>query len=996
MRFTPTPRAGVFLRPFPLLCSALALAGPAGLRAQVAAAASTAPTVDTVQLSPYEVTAEKDVGYQAGNAASGSRFNTSLKDTAASVMVFTPEFLSDFSATSLADIIGYAPNMQVDMLDTSADANPQFLGGSDLRDTRIRVRGLSASTAQDFFETGVPMDIYNIERLELSSGPNSILFGFGSPGGLVNVMTKQAQLNRTRSSLRAQIGQWSYSRYELDHNQVIIPGKLAVRLNGVTQNSKGWRTYEFNDIDRGAISVRAAPWAQTTITANYENGQLKSNVSRPINAYDSLALWQANGSVTKSDAAWTATDRALGINRNTTVRNFYITDADGSKPFVLLTSNATNLRLLDSTYEDFNIPAANRLGTTMVPASQLPFRVNTYGPGSARDTNFDRFVGRIEQRVGQDVTLEFAYNTERAKQALKSVQANLVVLGGDPNSVIPNPDGTATTVPNPNAGQLYTESRWVGDTGKSGNDVARLSAAWNLNLGKWGHHKLAAMGEHGRLRNFRYPEVEILVDERGVPIGNAALPENAANFLFRRQYVVPGNFDTYFVGDGTQDVSFARNGHTYHNAFVHSSVAGGDVRRTMNTMMAATQSSFLDNKVVVTAGVRWDRIRFDQYGDTRLSASDPDVLAGRAVQNSVRFTSQIEDSTLFKPVTSTLGGVWHATRIVSLFYNHANNNSQPPLNARILPDETLPPPFDGKSDDYGFMLNLLDGKIFLRATAYKTSQKNTSGGTFAIPLNSGDNDLVTPSTRILAALQAANRITAAEYTEHLIGDEANLTGTSDVVNKGYELSASFNVTKNFTAIVNFSYTKSDHSRIIPEFETWFDRENAFWHRTTGAGSLVTSGASTIDQEAELLKSIAQGIRQYYSFGYGERPYKANASGRYSFSDGRLKGTFLGGGVRWQSTSKLGRAVIGTAANGNKIFGETYNGPEDFKMDAFVGYRRKISVRNSSPELTLQLNVTNLTDEDEVMPLRYNPNKSGYLRVLLFEPRKLRFTASLAF
>jgi outer membrane receptor protein involved in Fe transport len=128
---------------------------------------------------------------------SGSRLNSSLKDTAAAVMVFTPEFLSDFGATSLADIIGYAPNMQVDMLDASADASTSFLGGSDLRDTRIRVRGLSASTAVDFFETGIAVDTYNTERLELSGGPNSILFGFGSPGGLVNIMTKRAQVGGT-------------------------------------------------------------------------------------------------------------------------------------------------------------------------------------------------------------------------------------------------------------------------------------------------------------------------------------------------------------------------------------------------------------------------------------------------------------------------------------------------------------------------------------------------------------------------------------------------------------------------------------------------------------------------------------------------------------------------------------------------------------------------------------------------------------------------------
>lgn len=139
-----------------------------------------------------------------------------------------------------------------------------------------------------------------------------------------------------------------------------------------------------------------------------------------------------------------------------------------------------------------------------------------------------------------------------------------------------------------------------------------------------------------------------------------------------------------------------------------------------------------------------------------------------------------------------------------------------------------------------------------------------------------------------------------------------------------------------------------------------------------------------------------GIREFYGFGYGERPYKANASGRYSFTEGTLKGAFLGGGARWQSEPKLGRKLLGRTAAGLRILGDTIYGPEDFKMDGFVGYRRKLSFGKRSPELTVQLNVTNLTNEDEVMPLRYNPTGSGYLRVLLYEPRKFRFTVGLAF
>ena len=48
------------------------------------------------------------------------------------------------------------------------------------------------------------------------------------------------------------------------------------------------------------------------------------------------------------ELAWTAADRASGINRNTTVRNIYITDAAGSPPVFLTTSNAANFRLLES------------------------------------------------------------------------------------------------------------------------------------------------------------------------------------------------------------------------------------------------------------------------------------------------------------------------------------------------------------------------------------------------------------------------------------------------------------------------------------------------------------------------------------------------------------------------------------------------------------------------------------------------------------------------
>src|SRR5215211_1137502 len=103
-----------------VIASALVLACGAILRGQSAPAPAKAPaTVDStqapVELSPFEVRAENDVGYQAANTTSGSRLNSRLKDTPASVSAFTPEFLSDIAATNLEEMLGHATNVEIDV-----------------------------------------------------------------------------------------------------------------------------------------------------------------------------------------------------------------------------------------------------------------------------------------------------------------------------------------------------------------------------------------------------------------------------------------------------------------------------------------------------------------------------------------------------------------------------------------------------------------------------------------------------------------------------------------------------------------------------------------------------------------------------------------------------------------------------------------------------------------------------------------------------------------
>src|SRR4051794_15053984 len=75
--------------------------------------ASSAPAAEaerkdqSVVLSPFLVSDERDTGYAATDTLAGTRLRTSLKDIAASVSVITKDFLDDIGATGTGDLLVY-------------------------------------------------------------------------------------------------------------------------------------------------------------------------------------------------------------------------------------------------------------------------------------------------------------------------------------------------------------------------------------------------------------------------------------------------------------------------------------------------------------------------------------------------------------------------------------------------------------------------------------------------------------------------------------------------------------------------------------------------------------------------------------------------------------------------------------------------------------------------------------------------------------------------
>ena len=915
---------------------------------------------EPISLSPFEVRAESDVGYQAVNTTSGSRLNTRLKDTPASISPFTPEFLSDIAATNLSDMLGYATNIELDTEDATNGFNNPEGKLAISNDYQFRMRGIAAGSSRDFVDSSIPVDLFNVERAEVSSGPNSILFGLGQAGGSVSLTAKRANLNQGKTTLSNVVGSWRLERFTADHNQVILPKKLAVRLVGLYENAEGWRYWNFTDQRRlgGALAYR--PYKNTTVHATFESGFHHTNGLVNWNAVDSLTAWFATGRPVTDGVAVTGTTRL-----NQTNQRYTFIENDGL---------VYNLR---GELQSSSVYATQTLASPAIS----PYQFNTTGPGGLRLQDFKSHTVLIEQRLGADLTLEFGY-FHNENDAMAYGNGGQPTLFGDPNLTVP-PASFVGSVPNPRQGQLFMEDTWGRDNIAISNEVFRLTAAWEKDLGRWfGRHRLAGLVENAQSDRVRRWKTQIFADQANVAIGNAANPEGAQNAVYHRHYVTEGDFRTYYDGSSARPVpAFAIGTREFHPAYTSLTKTNAKTRKDIYSSMLAAQSFWFANRLITTAGYRLDKIKFRNANEARVSnPNDPRILAKDLVLNEWDFDGTYRVNR-YQPTTFTAGAVAHATKRLSFFYNYANNNGTPRFDRTILPNGDVPPPTEGRSTDYGVMFDLFgDDRFFVRATRFDTAQIGDApiipGGVGVNTANAlgGDNLL-----NIYSALLTAGKLTPAQYDAQYVTYNA---GTVNVLTKGYEVELVANPTKNLTLRFGYSHSERNRAKIFAEIFAYFDAKAPEW-RALAAGNAPL--LATLDTELAAVYDELAAQVALQSGPLGSRPDKINVTSRYKFTEGRLRGAFVGGALRFQGKNVMAYEVkTGAETLGNEtLFG-----------DVFAGY--KIRLPGLRSLLTLQLNVRNVSDSYRVVVGRRNTAGDGLRRIYLNEPRSYRCTTTLEF
>jgi outer membrane receptor protein involved in Fe transport len=295
------------------------------LSAQTAAApAATDPKEEILTLTPFEVSSSAEEGYAAATTLAGNRLNTQLRDVGAAVTVVTSQFLRDTGATNNQTLLQYAPSSEVGGMQgnfAGTGDGAQLFENTARPNENTRIRGLAAAdNTRDFFRTDIPWDSYNTDRVDLQRGPNSILFGQGSPAGIINAGSKGASF-KTGGNFEFRVGSYGSVRGSLDFNQVILKDELALRVNALDDAEKFQQEPAFSNDKRIAGALRYEPaflkknGMRTILKANFEAGKVDSNNPRELPPVDNITPWFASGAAGVNQTqyiGWGAFDHLSG------------------------------------------------------------------------------------------------------------------------------------------------------------------------------------------------------------------------------------------------------------------------------------------------------------------------------------------------------------------------------------------------------------------------------------------------------------------------------------------------------------------------------------------------------------------------------------------------------------------------------------------------------------------------------------------------------------
>ncbi len=214
----------------------------------VAADEEAAQTMTEVKVKSQRVQDKPNIGYQSTKTRVGKTYQDP-QDVPQAVTTLTKELLHDQQIGSLREALRNVVGLSVNAAEGGRAGDNFNLRGfytfGDIYLDNMR------DTAQYNRET------FNLEQVDVLRGSAAMLFGRGQAGGVINQVSKMAEL-QDKNTVTGSVGNYDYHQFTGDFNKKLTD-TAAIRINVMDRHEETYRKNPTNgdrpEIDRQGIAV---------------------------------------------------------------------------------------------------------------------------------------------------------------------------------------------------------------------------------------------------------------------------------------------------------------------------------------------------------------------------------------------------------------------------------------------------------------------------------------------------------------------------------------------------------------------------------------------------------------------------------------------------------------------------------------------------------------------------------------------------------------------
>lgn len=225
--------------------------------------------------------ADDELFFEMPVVLSANRLEQSVSDAAVSISVIDRDTIEASGARTIPEVLRLIPGMQVGYSGNEFGDEPKYVvayhGHSDQFSKQMQVLIDGRSIYEPFFGginwKSIPVNINDIERIEVSRGPNLATYGSNSFQAAINIITRTAAEDQG-SFIQSNIGNNDIAdlTYRFGGNS----GKLDYRVTASTYNDAGLDSsnqYDYpDDADSNNIDYRMDYQLDNKNTLSYQGG----------------------------------------------------------------------------------------------------------------------------------------------------------------------------------------------------------------------------------------------------------------------------------------------------------------------------------------------------------------------------------------------------------------------------------------------------------------------------------------------------------------------------------------------------------------------------------------------------------------------------------------------------------------------------------------------------------------------------------------------------